>query len=240
MEALRPTTPTTGRRPQNRRPLFWNPDMSKKTGARTAQPKSRRVCKGCEHTKPVELFKKSGNGFGHICKACDAARASARWHADPEASRAKRRARRQRNLDKERAQAKACYWRNPEKHRAAARERARSERGRASNRRAVAKYRKAHPTIIAAQKEAQRAARRGEIKVPNVCEVLGCDRTEKLHLHHRRYDKPRDVITTCRHHHEEIHHRGALRLKEGSRRRWARAPRHEARASNARFHPTSC
>jgi hypothetical protein len=68
-----------------------------------ARRDERRTCRCCEHTKPIELFKKSGNGRGHICKICDAKRASARWHADPEASRAKRRARRQRNLDEERA-----------------------------------------------------------------------------------------------------------------------------------------
>ena len=202
-------------------------------GKTAAQPKSCRVCKGCEHTKPVELFKKSGNGFGHICKACDAARASARWHADPEASRAKRRARRQRNLDKERAQAQERYWSNPEKHRAAARERARSERGRASNRKAVARYRRTHPEIVAAQRLAQRAARRGELKVALVCQVKGCRETTGLHLHHVDYRKPKDTIRICRREHEHVHHIGPLELKPGAGRKWVRAPRTEhGRAAN--------
>ena len=208
--------------------------MSNKTGARIAQPKSRRVCKGCEHTKPVELFKKSGKGFGHMCKVCDAKRASARWHADPEASRAKRRARRQRNIDKERAQQRARYWRDPDKHRAAARERGRSERGRACNRKAVARYRRAHPEVVAAQREAQRAARRGELRVSLVCEIKGCRETKGLHQHHVDYRRPRDTIRACAVHHEHLHHRGKLELKPGAGRRWARAPRHDhGHAANA-------
>jgi hypothetical protein len=72
----------------------------------------------------------------------------------------KRRARRQRDLEKERAQAKARYWSNPEKHRAQARERARSERGRARNRRAVARYRERSP------RNRRRAARGAESGPP--------------------------------------------------------------------------
>ena len=194
------------------------------TGACTAQPQDRRVCKRCDHTKPIELFKKSGTGRGHICKMCDAERASARWHADPEGSRAKRRARRQRNLDKERAQQRARYWSNPDKSRAQARERAKSERGRASNSRAVARYRRRHPEVDTAQRQARAAVRRGELKVPAVCEVRGCGRTD-LHLHHERYDRPLEVLALCAEHHRRCHIEGALRLKDGSRRRFARAPR---------------
>jgi hypothetical protein len=201
--------------------------MSKtKTGAPTAQPQGRRVCKRCDHTKPIELFKKAGTGRGHICKACDAKRASERWHADPEASRAKRRARRQRNLDKERAQAKARYWRDPEKSRAQACKRAKSERGRASNSRAVARYRHRHPEVGTAQRQARAAVRRGKIKVPTACEVRGCGRTD-IHLHHERYDRPLEVLALCADHHRRCHIEGALRLKDGSRRRFVRAPRAE-------------
>jgi len=138
--------------------------MPRTTGARKAQPpKTRATCRCCHHTRPAELMAQSRGKPSTLCKSCDADRASARWHADPEASRAKRRARRQRHLAKERAQAKARYWKDPEKHRAAARERARSERGRASNRKAVARYRQRHPEIVFAQKEAQKAVRRGEL-----------------------------------------------------------------------------
>ena len=200
--------------------------MPKRTGARTAQPQGRRVCKCCDHTKPIELFKKSGNGRGHVCKSCDTKRASERWHADPEGSRAKRRARRRRNLSKERAQAKARYWREPDKSRALARERAKSERGRASNSRAVARYRQRHPEVDIAQRQARAAVRRGELKVPTVCEVRGCGRTD-VHLHHERYDRPLDVLALCAEHHRRCHVEGALRLKDGSRRRFARAPRHD-------------
>ena len=202
--------------------------MPKDTGARQAQPQGRRVCRCCGHTKPFELFKSVGRGLrGHVCKLCDAKRASARWHADVEASRAKRSARRRRNLEKERAQQRARYWRNVDAIRAQGRAHARTERARANNRRAVAKYQKTHPEVIAAQHAAQRAVRRGELKVALVCEVKGCRETKHLHLHHNSsYDKPHDVIRTCRLHHEAIHHSGrALELKPGAGRKWARAPK---------------
>ena len=214
--------------------------MSKRTGARQAQPKRKRAsddaappktktCRCCGHTKPVALMAKGNKGKpSTICRQCDADRASARWHADPEASRAKRRARRQRNLAKERAQAKARYWANPEKHRAVARERARSERGRASNRKAVARYRRAHPEIVAAQREAQKALRRGELRVALVCEIKGCRETDGLHLHHVDYRRPRDTIRACHLHHEFLHHRGPLELKPSAGRKWARKPRTSA------------
>jgi hypothetical protein len=218
--------------------------MSKKTGARKAQPKRTRVsskdtpppdtkiCRVCKHTRPVELMAKAGKGkHSTICRECDNARQRARWAADPEAARAKARAKRRRNLERCRAQSRARYWANPEKHRAAARERARSERGRASNRRAVEKYRRTHPQIIAAQKEAQRAVRRDELRVALVCELKGCRETEGLHLHHIDYRRPRDTIRACGRHHEHLHHRGKLELKPGAGRKWARAPEREARGS---------
>jgi hypothetical protein len=222
--------------------------MSKKTGAHRAQPKRKHAakpaeplpektytCSRCGHTRPTQLMGQRKGKPTTICKPCSAARSRERYHRDVEATRARRRALRARDPERYRAQRRARYWRDVEVERARSRERARSERGREINRRAVARYRKAHPHVVAAQKEAQRAARRGEIKVPNVCEILGCECSDRLHLHHPRYDRPRDVIAACRHHHEEIHHRGALRLKNGSRRRWARAPRtdhgHAANAS---------
>jgi hypothetical protein len=163
-------------------------------------------------------------------RARDAARKRREYWADPVKARAKGRAKRQRNLERCRAQGRARYWDDAEKFRATARERARSERGRASNRKAVALYRQRHPDIIAAQREAQKAARCGELRVALVCEIKGCRETKGLHLHHVDYQKPRDTVRTCGRHHEHLHHRGPLELKPGAGRRWARAPRHEARA----------
>jgi hypothetical protein len=164
---------------------------------------------------------------GTICRECDAARSRVRYAADPEASRAKSRAKRQRKIEQYRARELARYWRNPEESRAQRREQARSERGRASNRKAVARYRRAHPEIVAAQREAQKALHRGELRVSLVCEIKGCRETEGLHLHHPDYRKPRDTIRACRQHHEHLHHRGKLELKPGAGRKWARAPRRE-------------
>jgi hypothetical protein len=109
--------------------------------------------------------------------------------------------------------------------RAPSREWAKSERGRKSNRRAVARYQKAHPEIVAAQREAQKALHRGELRASLVCEVKGCRETEGLHLHHLDYQRPRDTVRACRRHHEHLHHRGPLELKPGLGRKWARAPK---------------
>ena len=62
--------------------------------------------------------------------------------------------------------------------------------------------------------------------------LSGCDRKDRLHAHHHRPDRPLDVVFLCQNpHHEFVHHIGPLRLKASAGRRWARAPRHEARAS---------
>jgi hypothetical protein len=111
------------------------------------------------------------------------------------------------------------------KSRARQRARACSDRGREINRKAVAKYKAAHPDRLEAQKIARRALRRGEIEKPAQCQVVGCTCSEALHIHHVRYDRPKDVVFVCRGHHEEIHHRRALPLRPGAARKIARAPR---------------
>jgi hypothetical protein len=154
--------------------------MSRKNGARTAQPQD-------DATR----------------RAKDAERKRRAYWADAEKARAKRRARRQRNLERERAQQRAKYWSDPDKHRAASRERARSERGRASNRRAVSKYRRTHPQVIAAQREAQKALLRGELRVSLICEAKGCHESKRLQLHHPDYRRPKEAVRVCHRCHEK-------------------------------------
>jgi hypothetical protein len=178
--------------------------MPKTSGPRTARPKNDDALVTARRAKDAERKRRA-------------------YWADPVKARAKARAKRQRNLERCRAQSRARYWANPEKSRAQARERARTERGRASNRRAVATYRQRHPEIVAAQREAQKALRRGELRVPTVCQALGCNKSKDLHLHHHRYDRPQDVVAVSRSHHTAAH-RGAVELKPGGHRKWARAP----------------
>jgi hypothetical protein len=202
--------------------------MPRKTGARTAQPKSKRVsndaappdtrtCRCCGHTRPAALMVKSKGKPTSICKNCEAARKRAARAANPEAARAK---------DREKRQRRRRDPRFVERERARGRARARTPRGREINRACVQRYQRKHPERVRAQYQARAAAKRGEIKVAKVCEILGCGCADGLHLHHPRYDRPRDVIATCRHHHEELHHIGPLRLKASAGRRWARAPQH--------------
>ncbi len=140
------------------------------------------------------------------------------------------RAARAANPEHYRRKRRARYWRHPERERARARAYAKTHPE--CNRRAVKKWRDAHPDIIVVWGKTKTAIRRGEIKPPPICQAAGCERREGLHLHHARYTaKPRDVITLCRHHHEHVHHQGPLKLKDGSSRRWARAPQ-EAKAAH--------
>ncbi len=170
---------------------------------------------------PAQIELKRAKDAEHKRKAC--------W-ADPEKARAQERAMYQRSSERRRAQRRARYWKNPEKERARARAYAKAHPE--CNRRAVKKWRDAHPDIIVVWGKTKTAIRRGEIKLPPICQAAGCERREGLHLHHARYTaKPRDVITLCRHHHEHVHHQGPLKLKEGSSRRWARAPQ-EAKAAH--------
>jgi hypothetical protein len=117
------------------------------------------------------------------------------------------------------------YDRNAERYRARARARAATPHGRAINSAAVARYTKAHPERVAAQRIAAAAEKRGEIKRSPVCQVRGCNCRDGLHRHHPSYARPKDVVYVCRSHHEHIHHRGALTLKAGSGRKYVRAPK---------------
>jgi hypothetical protein len=171
----------------------------------------KKICRDCREELPLDVFSRTGHADrrGTICRPCDAARARARYWADPEKSRKHGRDRRRRRLEKARAESRRY---------------ARSERGRQINRLAVAKWQKANPHKVNAQRAAQRAIGRGEIVRPDFCEVQGCGELAK-HAHHRDYTKPRDVIFACVRHHEHLHHVGALKLKDGVSRRFARPPR---------------
>jgi hypothetical protein len=197
---------------RRRRRLFSNgfAEMSKKTAARTAQANARRVCKSCGHTRPLELFKKSGNGFANICKRCDNVRSCERYWADPDKHRRRHRARRRAHLVQERARVAAAN---------------RTPRGRERNNAAVQRWRQRNPLANAARVQAAAAVCRGEIERPHSCEVRGCRRRVGLHAHHQDYERPIDIVFVCRQHHEAVHHRGPLELKPGAGRKWARAPR---------------
>jgi hypothetical protein len=188
--------------------------MKTKTGAQAARPNTK-TCRCCGHTRPIDLMAKAGNGKrASICKRCDNDRRRELYWQCPEASRAKRRAR---------------YWRNVDRERARNREPARTARGRELNRAAVKRYQARHPERIAAQVAARSAIKRGDLKRPRTCEVLGCTNSHRLHAHHHRADRPFDVVHLCQNpHHEYVHHIGPLRLKASAGRKWARAPqRHE-------------
>jgi hypothetical protein len=171
------------------------------------------ACRCCGHEKSLDEFAKKGNGKrAAICKPCDVARNS-RYRADNKAKiNAARRERRARNPERYRAAGRAGRAKN-------------IDVVRKQNAEAVRRYAEQHPERVLARKIAARAERRGEITRPETCEVLGCNCSTGLHRHHPDYSKPREVLYLCRDHHETVHHRRALPLKPGGKRRFARAPK---------------
>lgn len=202
--------------------------MLKETSADSAPPERRgfllseipsreRTCRRCGFEGAETLFKFAGKrgSRGNICRKCDAERLRKR-QAEHGAEINERR-RERRALDPERIRVRERANRMK-----------RIERVRAQNAEAVKRYRQRHPEKVTAQKIAQHALKRGEIKKPACCEVLGCKCCD-IEMHHFDYRKPKDVIFLCNargaNHHEAVHHFKPLRLKSGAIRKFARAPR---------------
>src|SRR5262245_48669318 len=103
---------------------------------------------------------------------------------------------------RERQRAKYQRWRQRHIEEAWARERAyaRSEAGRARNRRAVAKWKARFPERARASRIARDAVRKGIIIRPARCEARGCAEAPR-DMHHPDYSKPTHVEHFCRHHH---------------------------------------
>lgn len=95
----------------------------------------------------------------------------------------------------------------PHRQKAAA-EYARSERGRVSHAKALARYRKAHPDRKLAQDAANNALRDGKI-ARQLCWECG----EEAEMHHAAYDYPLAVSWLCPKHHAQLHkeHRENMR-----------------------------
>jgi hypothetical protein len=112
--------------------------------------------------------------------------------------------------------ARACRPRRESRHRhleasrTRARNYARSERGHASSRQARARWRAANPEKVAAHQALRAAVKRGEIERAVACEVVGCDRTGRLHGHHHNCESWRNVIFLCGLHDEAAHDAGPL------------------------------
>lgn len=172
---------------------------------------SSKACTCCGVTKPLEAFYPKGARHASRCKVCERRRKREEWAADVETARAKRRGRYWANVDKERARNAASM---------------RSERGRQGNIIAVLAYQQRNPEKVAAWRAVSRAIRDGRLSVPSICQAAGCDRPAD-HKHHLSYHPARhdDVVPLCRHHHEQVHHCGAVRLKPTASHAFATSPR---------------
>jgi hypothetical protein len=101
--------------------------------------------------------------------------------------------------------------------RARKREWQRTEAGRISARKAVAKYNSADPTRERARRIFKAALRRGEVTVAKVC-ALECtgECFGRLEHHHLDYARPLDVRTLCKIHHERTHKLGTVAGCDGT------------------------
>lgn len=156
------------------------------------------TCRRCKETKPRGVFTTAKGRPIPICRRCEAKRDESRRAA---------------NLERYRALRRRRYWARVEEFRRRQRERAKTERGREINRKAVERYKRLHPERVSARTIAKRAIARGEVKPAAGCQILGCDCRDGLHVHHVDYARPLDVLFLCREHHEHLHHQGRLRLK---------------------------
>lgn len=156
----------------------------------TAKP-----CGICGAMTALDQFSKRGRRkdgtqkYARHCHGCERERKRQAWHADSERNR--KRARRR-------------YWANVTEERRRGRERARSEKGRAVNRKAVARYKQRHPEKAAAHAAVKEALRTGTLVRPQTCEHPGCN-SRRLDAHHSDYSLPLAVTWLCKTHHRERH-----------------------------------
>ena len=194
-----------------------------------------RTCRCCGFHGVELLFKKLGKlksdpsvcRRGNTCRKCDARRAREKYASDSAENRARQRRRRTENPERFRRKDRERYWKDPETARKRGRERARTDAGRQQNRLAVAEYQRRHPERIAARQAVSAALKTGVLSKPETCEVAGCTCSQNLAAHHVSYARHRrlDVVWVCAEHHEFLHHRGRLSLKEkANRRKFAFAP----------------
>ena len=102
----------------------------------------------------------------------------------------------------------------------------------AINRRAVSKYKAAHPDRRRAHNAARNAEKAGRYRSPGVCQIRGCTETKNLHRHHYRgYDEASvlAVVHCCGSCHRHLHSVGPLPLKKSAAEtiglKYARAPK---------------
>ena len=180
------------------------------------QGEEHRTCIKCGREAVQSLFKKSGafGKRGNICRECDKARLRKRYAEHREEII---------------ANASLRYRQNIVENRRRSREKARSPKGLASNRVAVAKYKKNNPHKVRARHLVKSAIQRGELSKPSMCQAFRCTNSV-VHAHHADYAKPLDVSWLCPDHHEHVHHLGPVRLKPSASRKYARAPKKSQQA----------
>lgn len=97
---------------------------------------------------------------------------------------------------------------------------------RAANVASVLAWMKRNPDAVAAKLVARKAVKRGEIKVPTVCQVKGCRTKANLEGHHVSYARKfrKRLVHVCPKHHRRLHQGEQLALKRGAQFKTAKAP----------------
>lgn len=156
----------------------------------------QKRCATCGDVHALGMFyadRSRCDGLTRECRTCDAERHRRRWRA---------------NAERLRAHARQRYAANIVENRERGAERRRSERGKAINRLAVARYSERNREKRAAHAAVRRAIRAGTLQRPERCEFsdTGCC-NGRVEYHHDDYDRPLDVRALCTEHHAQAHHK---------------------------------
>jgi hypothetical protein len=151
-------------------------------------------CARCLTIKPVSAFSRDRSqpdGLSRNCRQCDSNRHKQRRRQSGDLLRVRERRR---------------YSANPDHKRKTAAEYRRSDRGKALNRLAVARYRGRNAEKYAAHLAVRKAIAAGILPKPVSCELahLG-DCSGRVEYHHDDYRKPLGVRSLCVAHHNAQH-----------------------------------
>ena len=155
---------------------------------------TQKTCRECHQPKPLtEFYRHPAMADGHLnkCKECVKSRVKSHRVENIERIRAYDR---ERDSQAHRVTARAVY--------------AKTEQGKASHAKSLAKYEKAHPMRKVARNAANNALRDGKI-ARQLCWECG----EEAEMHHAAYDYPLAVSWLCPKHHAQLHkeHRENMR-----------------------------
>ncbi len=154
-----------------------------------------KICSRCKKEKDYDEFykdKAAKDGYNCICKLCRLEMDRNRRKSDPEW------------VKRRKIHNSLFHKNNREKVRERKKRWFSSQEGLESHRNSTRKYREKNPEKKKAQDAVYRAVRRGELIIPEHCQI--CNRKGQVEAHHAQYGKEKrtSVIWICKRCHEKI------------------------------------